>query len=351
MPDSSINPGASGLAACPSAVDIIIPAHHAASTLAPCLDSVLAQSFKDWRAIVIINQNGYDATMGIAGKYAGADPRITVRYLQRGDLSSAVNYGVISVSDAPYIAMLDADDEYDPRFLELALDAMRATGADMALTDVLRFEDESELRGAIESNARVALDVEVQRGEEKYEFMMRNPISGVLRSNRVYTRKALEGVWYPSGRIHEDEYAIYDVLHNCETVAHVKAPLYYYRKTPGSITSTSNPRELLDEMNALSYRVRLASMFGNAYVVASALKKEVMDVCFRYASYTDHERADYRTVEAVRTAKRDLREYGNYLRMVDRVRFSTMLAQPESAPMLVRRRAVAEGDGAMKKGK
>ena len=94
----------------PSAVDIIIPAHCAASTLADCLDSVL------WCAIIILNQSGYDASMGIAGKYSGADPRIRTEYLKRGDLSSAINYG-LSITSAPYIAMLDADDMYDPRFL------------------------------------------------------------------------------------------------------------------------------------------------------------------------------------------------------------------------------------------
>ncbi|WP_167836654.1 glycosyltransferase family 2 protein [Anaerolactibacter massiliensis] len=334
MPDSSINPGASGRTACLSAVDIIIPAHHAASTLAPCLDSILAQSFEDWRAIVIINQRGYDATMGIAGKYAGADPRITVRYLQRGDLSSAVNYGV-SVSGAPYIAMLDADDEYDPRFLELALDALRVTGADMALSDILRFEDESELQGAIESNAQAALDVEIQRGDEKYEFMKRNPISGVLRSNRVYARKVLEGVWYPSGRIHEDEYAIYDVLHNCESAAHVKAPLYYYRKTPGSITSASNPREMLDEARALSHRVHSAARNGDCAVATQALKKMAMDCAFRYTSYDDVMRRDERTGEAFRVVRRDLRAYGNCLSAAERVRLGVILARPEAVNVLV----------------
>ena len=337
MPDSSINPSASGRTACPSAVDIIIPAHHAASTLAPCLDSVLAQSFKDWRAIVIINQSGYDATMGIAGKYVGADPRITVRYLQLGDLSSAVNYGV-SISNAPYIAMLDADDEYDPRFLELALDALKATGADMALSDVLRFEDESELRGAIESNARATLDVEIQRGAEKYEFMTRNPISGVLRSNRVYTRKALEGIWYPSERIHEDEYAIYDVLHNCESAAHIKAPLYYYRKTPGSITSVSNPRELLDEVRALSHRIHAAAQYGDAQIVTAALKQCAMDVCFRYAQYDEANRHDFRTVEALRIARVELKAYGSDLPALERMRLGFILAHPESVEKLVRRR-------------
>ena len=337
MPDSSINPSASGRTACPSAVDIIIPAHHAASTLAPCLDSVLAQSFKDWRAIVIINQSGYDATMGIAGKYVGADPRITVRYLQLGDLSSAVNYGV-SISNAPYIAMLDADDEYDPRFLELALDALKATGADMALSDVLRFEDESELRGAIESNARATLDVEIQRGAEKYEFMTRNPISGVLRSNRVYTRKALEGIWYPSERIHEDEYAIYDVLHNCESATHIKAPLYYYRKTPGSITSASNPRELLDEARALSHRVHSAARNGDRAVAAQALKKMALDCAFRYMSYDEAMRRDERTGKAFLVARRNLRAYRNCLPVAERVRLWAILAHPEMVRMLVKRR-------------
>ena len=337
MPDPNINHGASGRAACPSAVDIIIPAHHAASTLAPCLDSVLAQSFENWRAIVIINQSGYDATMGIAGKYAGADSRITVRYLQRGDLSSAVNYGV-SVSGAPYIAMLDADDEYDPRFLELALDALSVTGADMALSDILRFEEEDKLRGAIESNARVALDVEIQRGQEKYEFMIRNPISGVLRSNRVYTRKALEGVWYPAGRVHEDEYAIYDVLHACESAAHIKAPLYYYRKTPGSITSASNPRELLDEARALSHRVHSAARNGDRTVAAQALKKMAMDCAFRYRSYDEAMRRDERTEEAFLVVRRDLRAYGNCLPGAERVRLGVILAHPEAVKMLVRKR-------------
>lgn len=337
MPDPNINPSASGRTACPSAVDIIIPAHHAASTLAPCLDSILAQSFEDWRAIVILNQRGYDATMGIAGKYAGADPRITVRYLQRGDLSSAVNYGV-SISSAPYIAMLDADDEYDPRFLELALDALKVTDADMALSDVLRFEDESELRGAIESNARAALDVEIQRGEEKYEFMMRNPISGVLRSNRVYARKVLDGVWYPAGRVHEDEYAIYDVMRNANKIAHIKAPLYYYRKTPGSITSASNPRELLDEARALSHRVHSAARNGDLAVAAQALKKMALDCAFRYMSYGDAMRRDERTEEAFLVVRRDLRAYGKCLPVAERVRLGVILAHPEMVKMLVRRR-------------
>lgn len=345
MPDSKTLSAAIN----PSAVDIIIPAHCAASTLADCLDSVRTQTFQDWHAI-IINQSGYDASMGIAGKYSGADPRIRTEYLKRVDLSSAINYG-LSITSAPYIAMLDADDMYDPRFLECALTAIRDFGADLAITDVERFEEADELHSAIEANAHRALEVEMLRGKDKFAFMLDNPISGVLRSNRVYARKVLEGVWYPSGRVHEDEYAIYEVMRNAETAAHIKAPLYYYRRTPGSITSASNPRELLDEVRALSHRIHAAAQYGDAQIVSAALKQCAMDVCFRYASYTDHERADYRTVEAVRTAKRDLREYGNYLRMVDRVRFSAMLAQPESAPMLVRRRAVAEGDGAMKKGK
>ena len=321
---------------CPSAVDIIIPAHHAASTLSPCLDSVLAQTFQDWHAIIILNQSGYDASMGIAGKYSGADPRIRTEYLTRGDLSSAINYG-LSIASAPYIAMLDADDMYDPRFLECALTAIRDFGADLAITDVERFGEADELHSAIEANAHRALEIEMLRGEDKFAFMLDNPISGVLRSNRVYARRVLEGVWYPSGRVHEDEYAIYEVLRNAETAAHIKAPLYYYRKTPGSITSASNPRELLDEVRALSHRIHAAAQYGDALIVSAALKQCAMDACFRYAQYDEAHRHDFRTVEALRIARVELKAYGRYLPALERMRLGFILAHPESVTKLVRR--------------
>ena len=320
----------------PSAVDIIIPAHCAASTLADCLDSVLAQTFRDWRAIIILNQSGYDASMGIAGKYSGADPRIRTEYLTRGDLSSAVNYG-LSIASAPYIAMLDADDMYDPRFLECALTAIRNFGADLAITDVERFGEADELHSAIEANAHRALDIEMLHGKDKFTFMLDNPISGVLRSNRVYARKVLEGVWYPSGRVHEDEYAIYEVMRNAEKAAHIKAPLYYYRKTAGSITSASNPRELLDAVRALSHRIHAAAQYGDTQIVSAALKQCAMDVCFRYAQYDEAHRHDFRTAEALRIARVELKAYGRYLPALERMRLGFILAHPESVEKLVRR--------------
>lgn len=321
----------------PSAVDIIIPAHHAASTIEECLDSVIAQTFQDWRAIVVINQNGYDATMGVVGKYVGADKRITVRYLNRGDLSEAINYG-LSVAEAPYIAMLDAGDCYDPRFLECTLSAIRNYGTDLALTDVVRFTDVKELDDTAARNASAALDIEMLKGDNKYRFMNENPISGVLRSNRVYTRKALANVWYPSGHLHEDEYAIYDVYRNSDTVAHIKAPMYGYRITPGSITSVSNPRELMDACRAYSHRVHQAVLNGDHVVAAHALKKMAMDCAFRYLGYSADMRDDVRTKQAFRIAKRGLKEYGSVLPACERMRLGFILTHPESAETLVRKK-------------
>ena len=145
-------------------------------------------------------------------------------------------------------------------------------------------------------------------------------------------------MWYPAGRVHEDEYAIYDVLHACESAAHIKAPLYYYRKTPGSITSASNPRELLDEARALSHRVHSAARNGDRTVAAQALKKMAMDCAFRYRSYDEAMRRDERTEEAFLVVRRDLRAYGNCLPGAERVRLGVILAHPEAVKMLVRKR-------------
>ena len=63
-----------------------------------------------------------------------------------------------------------------------------------------------------------------------------------------------------------------------------------------------------------------------------------MDVCFRYAQYDEANRHDFRTVEALRIARVELKAYGSDLPALERMRLGFILAHPESVEKLVRRR-------------
>ena len=61
---------------CPE-ISVIIPVYNLENYLVPCLESVVAQSYRDFEAIVV-NDGSRDASGSIAESFAAQDPRIRV---------------------------------------------------------------------------------------------------------------------------------------------------------------------------------------------------------------------------------------------------------------------------------
>ena len=109
-------------------VVIVVPAFDAEPYLAEALDSLLAQTFEDWRAVVI-NDGSSDDTGAIAEAYAQRDSRILVVQQPNRGLSAARNVGLATCRGV-YYAFLDADDRWRPQKLEQQLDYARRTNAE-----------------------------------------------------------------------------------------------------------------------------------------------------------------------------------------------------------------------------
>lgn len=105
-------------------VDIIVPAYNAAAFLPAALDSVVAQTSPDWR-ILLVDDGSTDSTPEIAREYAArlGDRLVSIRQPNAG-LPAARNTA-IRHSTAELMALLDADDIWLPRRLELSLAAFQ----------------------------------------------------------------------------------------------------------------------------------------------------------------------------------------------------------------------------------
>jgi glycosyltransferase involved in cell wall biosynthesis len=103
-------------------VSIVIPAFNAAETVGQTIDSVLAQTFSDFEAIVV-DDGSTDATAAVA--LASEDPRVRLVSVARGGVSRARNTGV-AASRSPLVAFLDADDIWLPDKLERQVALLRA---------------------------------------------------------------------------------------------------------------------------------------------------------------------------------------------------------------------------------
>lgn len=118
-------------------VSVIIPCYNHAHYLSDALNSILAQTFVDWEAFVI-DDGSTDNTAAVAAKFA--DPRIRYIHQENQGLSAARNNG-IAAARGELIALLDADDVWEPTFLRKMVTALRDDTAASAVYCGFRYMD------------------------------------------------------------------------------------------------------------------------------------------------------------------------------------------------------------------
>ncbi len=93
---------------------VIIPLYNKAATISSTLDSVCRQTWNDFE-VIVVDDGSSDEGYNIVSNYP--DERIRYFSQKNAGVSAARNAG-IRASVNPLIAFLDADDIWEPRFLE-----------------------------------------------------------------------------------------------------------------------------------------------------------------------------------------------------------------------------------------
>lgn len=103
-------------------VSVIIPTYNRRAMVLEAIDSVLAQSFRDFE-LIVIDDGSTDGTDQQISQLT--DDRIRVQSIKHSGPAAARNHGV-ALARAPTIAFLDSDDLWAPTKLARQLDFMRA---------------------------------------------------------------------------------------------------------------------------------------------------------------------------------------------------------------------------------
>lgn len=104
-------------------VSIIIPNFNNECYIAAALDSILAQSYAHWEALVV-DDGSSDGSRAIIEAYASKDSRITpIFFTHNQGVSAARNYA-LSQAKGRFIAFLDADDVWEAHKLEVQVRTM-----------------------------------------------------------------------------------------------------------------------------------------------------------------------------------------------------------------------------------
>jgi glycosyltransferase involved in cell wall biosynthesis len=93
----------------------IVPLYNHARYIGKALDSILAQSYQDWEAVVV-DDGSTDESGRIADDYAARCPRIRVVHQHNAGLAAARNTGIRHARGV-WMALLDSDDLWLPNTL------------------------------------------------------------------------------------------------------------------------------------------------------------------------------------------------------------------------------------------
>ena len=98
-------------------VDINLFAYNAAATVGAAIESVLAQTWPDWR-LTLIDDGSSDGTLGIMNAYAAAFPAIVVKRCRCNTGAVGAFQRAMWLGDADFVMPKSADDLIAPDFLE-----------------------------------------------------------------------------------------------------------------------------------------------------------------------------------------------------------------------------------------
>lgn len=97
-------------------ISVIVPVYKVEKYIGECINSILAQTFKDFE-LILVDDGSPDKSGEICDSYAKNDNRIKVFHKKNGGVSSARNFG-IDKAVGEWLCFIDSDDTILPTYLE-----------------------------------------------------------------------------------------------------------------------------------------------------------------------------------------------------------------------------------------
>ena len=313
--DSSVASSTQNAQAQTPLFSLIMPVYGAEKYIHDAVSALLSQSFGDFE-LILVDDASPDASIARAQEAAGDDPRVRL-------ITNPVNLGAsvarnrgLEVARGAYVAFPDADDITDATYLQLAAEAIQATGADLIVEGVI--EDHYTSQGELDySLTYVPNNAQLHTAQELALHVL--PLEQLTLLGYPYNKfikRAVVGStrFDEQATLSEDFFFFMEVLPRIQSAVLIDQAAYHYaRRESGNLTA----RFHRDYWEALSRRMELLQTFQEAAGLDTQESRGILGAMYaRYLLSAIMQSQDPR-------AHKSLKERSQWLEQV----FSSELAQ------------------------
>lgn len=261
-------------------VSIIVPVYKAEKYIHQCIDSLLAQTYRNIE-VILVDDGSPDHCGKICDEYAAKDSRVKVIHQQNGGVSVARQTG-IDHATGEYSIHADPDDWVELNMIEELVAKAVADNADMVICDFYR-----------ESKSEKTYDCQNPGDDLSASAVLRKILSQQLHGsclNKLVNRSRIEGIGFTPEDlcILEDELYNIRILARKIKVSYLPKALYHYRiDNEDSLCNTISDKSFKSKVKAVSEieSFCLANVAGIAFLDFIPIKRNVLFDALRTKRY------------------------------------------------------------------
>ncbi|MFC2630353.1 MAG: glycosyltransferase family 2 protein, partial [Porphyromonas sp.] len=177
---------------------VIVPVYKVEPYLHQCVDSILSQSYRDLK-VILVDDGSPDSCGAICDEYAEHDSRVLVLHKKNGGLSSARNAALPHTEDCPLLTFVDSDDWLEPGIYQEAVSYLQ----EHPEVDILGY-GHNKVQGS-SSTPCLMPEMTLSREDALESYLTAGNLSiEATVWSRVYRRRVVEGLTFREGSKWED---------------------------------------------------------------------------------------------------------------------------------------------------
>lgn len=224
-------------------VSVIVPIYNVEKHLRSCIDSILAQTYKNYE-VILVDDGSPDKCGEICDEYKLKFDCIKVIHQNNQGVSAARN-NAVKRSSGEYITFIDPDDYITEDYIEYLISLIKKYRAEISAGgSIYQYEGKDVKKPKAESfSSFYSPDEAISRMNYVIGF-------GTVAWAKMYKRYLVEAHPYPVGKRYEDIATTYKIIGDSSGLAYGDKQIYIWYQRPNSFVHKAFDGRQLDGIEA-----------------------------------------------------------------------------------------------------